>query len=73
MVLIKNYLNQMKFIKKFMKHNRKEQVNKMPRPSQMRGGKKAKNPMKTLGRLLGLVFKNYWPLLLVVFLNLDFS
>ena len=45
----------------------------MPRPSQMRGGKKAKNPMKTLGRLLGLVFKNYWPLLLVVFLCMGLS
>lgn len=40
----------------------------MPRPGQMRGGKKAKNPMKTLARLVKFVFKSYWPLLIIVFI-----
>ena len=38
----------------------------MPSMKTMRGGKKAKNPMKTLSRLLKFVFKSYWPLLIIV-------
>ncbi len=36
--------------------------------NKMRGGKKAKNPMKTFGRLLKFVFKHYWLQLIIVFL-----
>ena len=36
--------------------------------NKMRGGKKAKNPMKTFGRLLKFVFKHYWIQLIIVFL-----
>ncbi len=40
----------------------------MPSFKQARGGKKAKNPLKTLSRLIGFVFKSYWPLLIIVLL-----
>ncbi len=33
-----------------------------------RGGKGAKNPMKTFGRLLKFIFKNYWLQLVIVFI-----
>ena len=36
--------------------------------NKMRGGKKAKNPMKTFGRLLKFIFKHYWIQLIIVFL-----
>ena len=45
----------------------------MPRPGQMRGGKKAKNPMKTLFRLMGLIFKSYWPLIIIVVICMALS
>ncbi len=40
----------------------------MPNMRQMRGGRKAKNPMKTLGRLVKFLFKNYWLQLIIVFI-----
>ncbi len=36
--------------------------------NKMRGGKKAKNPMKTFGRLLKFVWKHYWIQLIIVLL-----
>ena len=45
----------------------------MPRPGQMRGGKKAKKPMKTLFRLMGLIFKSYWPLIIIVVICMALS
>lgn len=34
---------------------------------------KVRNPMKTLGRLLGYIFKHYWPLLIFVFVCIGLS
>ena len=50
----------------------------MPRTTNARGGAPhgrftAKNPMKTLGRLLKFIFKKYWALLTIVFLCIMLS